>query len=100
MTRLGDVPCSLGDDIGLEVSEPISAGVQHLVDDEGAFPRLGELMHAIRVLYEVQDEVADVECPAPNLAAVIAVQVLLIDGQAGKCELSSFLEGVKVILLG
>ena len=45
-------------------------------------------MHPLAVLDESQDQVALLECPAPDSAAVIAAEPLLVDCSSGEGELA------------
>ena len=55
-------------------------------------------MHPLAVLDESQDQVALLECPAPDSAAVIAAEPLLVDCSSGEGELSCLLEKNQGIL--
>ena len=56
-------------------------------------------MQPLAVLDESQDQVAFLECPAPDSAAVIAAESLLVDCSSGEGELACFLEKNQGVLM-
>ena len=55
-------------------------------------------MHPLAVLDESQDQVALLECPSSDSAAVIAAEPLLIDRYSGEGELTCFLKKIQGVL--
>jgi hypothetical protein len=60
--------------------EAISGWADNFGDDEGSFPRGGELVHAVGLLDAPKDEVANIEGSFLNVVVVIASKLLVVMG--------------------
>ena len=82
--------------IVFDVEETIHSVVEHLGDDERAFPSGGELVWLL--LIHSEDQVPFLECPTPYVPGMESTQVLLINGRPDQGHLSFFLQEVDCIL--
>jgi hypothetical protein len=74
----------------------IRGGADDFGDDEGSLPRGRELVHAICFLNTPKDEVANVEGSFPNVAIVVALELLVVTGLSHDGDKSLFFEVVEV----
>jgi hypothetical protein len=58
--------------------EAISGWADNFCDDEGSFPRGGEIVHAIGLLDAPEDEVTNIEGSFLNVAVMIASKLLVV----------------------
>ena len=73
----------------LDVEETVRSIVEHLGDDERAFPSGGELVWLL--LIHSEDQVLFLECTTPYIPGMESTQVLLINGRPDQGHLSFFL---------
>jgi hypothetical protein len=76
--------------------ETICGGADDFGDDEGSLPRGRELVHAVGFLDTPKDEVANVEGSFPNVAIVVASELLVVTSLSHNGGESLFFEAVKV----
>ena len=70
----------------VEVIRPV---VEHLGDDEGAFPGQSKLVRSL--LVHLEYKVSLLKCSTSDVSGVETTQVLLIDGRPDQSHLSFFL---------
>ena len=73
----------------LHIVEVICSIVEHLGDDEGAFPGRSELVRPF--LVHSEHKVSLLECSIPDISCMESTEVLLVDGQPDQSHLSFFL---------
>jgi hypothetical protein len=76
--------------------EAISGWADNFSDDEGSFPRGGELMHAVCFLDTPEDEVANIKGSFLNVAVMIVSKLLIVTGLSNDNSESLLFEAVKV----
>jgi hypothetical protein len=76
--------------------ESICGRADDFRDDKGSLSRGRELVHAISLLDASKDEVANVEGSFPNVAIMIAIQLLVMTSLSHDGGKSLFLEAVEV----
>jgi hypothetical protein len=76
-----DVPGSLDVELAVaaDVDEVVGIIAKHSPDGEWPFPWRRELVHALPVLDELQDEIALLEGASADSAAVVAAESLMVD---------------------
>jgi hypothetical protein len=76
--------------------ETIRGGADDFCDDEGSLPRGRELVHAISFLDTPKDEVANVKGSFPNVAIVVAAELLVVTCLSHDSSKSLFFKAVEV----
>jgi hypothetical protein len=79
--------------------ETIRGGADDFGDDEGSLPRGRELVHVIGFLDTPKDEVANVEGSFPNVAIVVALELLVVTSLSHNSSESLFFEAVDAMCL-
>ena len=70
--------------------------VEHLGDDEGAFPSRGELMRPL--LIHSEHKISFLKCSTFDVSAMESMQVLLIDGHPDQSHLPFFFQEIDGVL--
>ena len=70
----------IGEDLAVDGFQLVGAWPKYLHDDVWSLPWWGELVAVHIALYEVEDQVPDVEGSAPHPSAVVPSQCLLVLG--------------------
>jgi hypothetical protein len=76
--------------------EMIRGGADDFGDDEGSLPRGRELVHAVGLLDTPKDEVANVEGSFPNVAIMVAAELLVMTCLSHDGRKSLFFKAVEV----
>ena len=79
-----------------EVVEVVGPVMQHLGDDEGAFPRRGEFVWSL--LIHPEHKIPLLKCSTVDVPSVESMKVLLINSRPYQVHLSFFFQKVNSIL--
>ena len=97
-TYLLDV-LGIGEDFAVDVLELVGARTEHLHNYIRSLPWWGELVAVLVALYEVEDQVPDVEGSAPHSSAVVSSQCLLVLCRVEEGDVACFIQLVHGILM-
>ena len=83
-------------DLLREVVEVVSPVVQHLGDDEGAFPRGGKLVRSL--LIHLEHKISFLKCSTFDIPGVKSTKILLINSQPNQGHLAFLFQKINGIL--
>ena len=78
------------------IEETICSVVEHLGDDERAFPSRSELVRSL-LIYS-KNQVSFLKCLTPHISSMKSTQVLLINGRPDQGHLSFYFQEIDSIL--
>jgi len=78
----------------------VGAWTEYFRDDVWPFLGRGELVVVLVALYEMKDQVPDVEGLAPHPSAMVPSQCLLVLGRTEESDVACFIQMVHGILVG
>jgi hypothetical protein len=95
-----DIPGSLAVElaIAVDIDEVVGIIAKHSHDGEWPLPWKRELVHALPVLDESQEEIALLEAASVDLAAMVAMESLLVDRRTRASKVTCLVDDVEPVL--